>query len=931
MKAKRWFTNRVVWGLLVFLVGVGIWEFRYKPQYRPFYEEGVKRYQAGEYMESLDQFQRAYAIAPNSTDVLLMMGWSNMKLHHFEEARFYFERALRIDPRITEARLGLSFVVLETGRGTIDINAMSTVLKERPKDANFQIVAAGALVEQGQNLQAAEMYQGLLGNSSYHRAADSALRVLYGVDEGEALPGGLTPVNKPAQVQMPYRAAENALWQQTNSGWQKFYLAGVNLVPATPGLTPGMAPTEPIFYTRWLQQASELGANTVHIYSLLPPGFYRAYARMPGAPKLLQQISFDLPPDGDLFDTPYQAAKAEIRYAIDAIHGHGNVPHRGKRGSGLYVADISARVVGILIGGDLEPAAAVTTNLRNPQKTGYSGRYISVNGVTATEAWVAEMLDYAAQYENDTYGWQHPVGFANSPALDPLAHPSESTATQNDVVSVDEAKFKVNPNFAAGVFASYSVRPYYPDFLLRESRYQTATDGQGINPVAGYVRDLRSRIPFPLVISDFGIPAAIGLSHVQRGGWNEGGISEAEQAGFVARMTRAIHDAGCAGASIFELTDEWYRATSLVADFESPRDRSALWLNEMSSDSRFGLIGFHTSKWRLFGGDPSAWKSERTLYENKEAAGPEPGRNLRTVQAAADEGFLYLRFNLSCVECRGKAGAKGKPAATEPIALAVALNTFPGRAGVQKLPFGNLRLIPGANFLLFVDPETAQLLIAGNYNPFEVVNAPGAPNNNEFRRKKPFISSVETDGNFEEMLMQVAEAIYGRDGIRYPAQRYSPGSLRRGSASLKPDADSNAEWYVDPAHNAIVVRLSWGKLFVSDPSSMRVFAGLGKGREVRSDTTSGVQIAVFSLQGGKASDPRTWTVAGSMPAASGGAIGNPERVTWTPWNTVNPEPYRKAAFSAVQKEFSDELRAPTAPTRRAGKAKVAFEAGSGQP
>ncbi len=923
---RRWFTNRVIWGLLIFLVGIGVWEFHFKPQYRPFYEEGVKRYQAGEYLDALQQFQRASDIAPNSTDVLLMLGWSNLKLHRFEVARYYFERTLQIDPRVTEARIGYSFVVLETGRGSLDVSALSRILAERPKDANVQIVAAGALVEQGQNLQAVQMYRSLLDSAAYHRAADAALRALYGLGENEGIPSGLAPVTKPPQLQVRYRAGENAIWRKTNTAWEKFYVAGVNLVPATPGFTPGLPPNDPGYYTTWLEQVKELGANTVHVYSLLPPAFYRAYERAPAGIALLQQIFFDLPPEGDLFDKPYEAAKSEIRYAIDAIHGHGDVPHRGRAGSGLYVADISAKVAGLVLGGDLNPKAAITTNLRNPEKTSFAGKFVSISGATPTEVWIAQMLDYAAQYETDTYGWQHPLAFANSPEFDPLSHPSESPATRNDVVSVDESKFRISPNLAAGLFASYSVRPYYPDFLLREARYQAAKDRQGVNPVAGYVRDLRSRVSLPLVIGEFGIPSAIGLAHVQQGNWNEGGISESQQAGFLVRMAEAIRDAGCAGGSLFELADEWYRAHGLAADFELPRDRAALWLNEMSPDSRFGLVGFHTSRWQLFAGDGSAWKNERTLYENSSPAESEPGSNLRSVQMAADEGFLYLRLNLACVECRGKPAGKAQPVSDFPR-FAVAINTLPARAGVQKLPFGGIRLLPGANFLLYLGPDGGALLIASSYNPLQIVTAPGAPNNNEFRRKKPFAVTLQQEGNFEPMVLQIAEPIYGRDGIFYPAQRYSPSTLRRTQENVgKADIDSIAEWYVDTAHNAIVVRVPWGKLLVTDPSSMEVFVGLGASQEVRADVTQGVQITVFSLKGGSVSDPHTWDVAGALPAASAGVIANPQTFGWRIWNTVNPEPYRKAAFAAMQKEFSEETRTGAAPVKRASAREIGPQA-----
>src|SRR6185312_13980886 len=209
-------------------------------------------------------------------------------------------------------------------------------------------------------------------------------------------------------------------------------------------LTPGMVPNDPTFYAKWLPQVSELGVNTLHVYSLLPPAFYRAYQRSGSGIGLLQQVAFDLPADGDLFDKPYEAAKAEVRYAIDALHGEGNVPHRGRRGSGLYAADVSANVVGNLLGGEFEPAAIQTTNVRNPEKRSYTGKYVSISGATATEVWVAQMLDYAAQYETETYGWQHPLAFANQPAFDTLSHPTESTATGNDAVSIDESKFRAS-------------------------------------------------------------------------------------------------------------------------------------------------------------------------------------------------------------------------------------------------------------------------------------------------------------------------------------------------------------------------------------------------------------------------------------------------------------------------------------------------------
>ena len=38
MKYRNWFATRVMWGLVAFLVLVWLWEFNWKPQYRPVYD-----------------------------------------------------------------------------------------------------------------------------------------------------------------------------------------------------------------------------------------------------------------------------------------------------------------------------------------------------------------------------------------------------------------------------------------------------------------------------------------------------------------------------------------------------------------------------------------------------------------------------------------------------------------------------------------------------------------------------------------------------------------------------------------------------------------------------------------------------------------------------------------------------------------------------
>jgi len=111
----KWAKNRVVIGLAVFFAVMVTWEFGFKPQFRPMYEQGTALYQKGRYEEALREFSRAYDIAPNELEVVVMMGWANLKLGRGEEAWFYFQRARRLDPRSDEAQIGAMFVAVRRG------------------------------------------------------------------------------------------------------------------------------------------------------------------------------------------------------------------------------------------------------------------------------------------------------------------------------------------------------------------------------------------------------------------------------------------------------------------------------------------------------------------------------------------------------------------------------------------------------------------------------------------------------------------------------------------------------------------------------------------------------------------------------------------------------------------------------------------------
>ena len=929
MKLKYWLTNRVMLGMLAFFVLVGLWEFHWKPQYRPLYLQGVNYYQNGRYGQALAEFQRAYHISPNSLDVILMMGWANMKLKHYEESRFYFTRALRIDPRTWEARLGLNFIALETGRGHVNRGEVEAILRRNPEDPGARILVAAALVHEGKNEDAANIYRSLISDPGYGHAARIALEELTGVATPVGVSFALGPAVRPPEVSVPFRAAEGGFWQKQGSNWQQFYVNGIDLGPGAPGFFPGAPPAENSVYATWIADTVKANANVIRAYTLLPPAFYAAFDKAVGSGgklSLFQQIWIGDPPQGNLYNRAFvEQSQAEIRYVVDAIHGRGDIPPKYARGSGLYMNDISGQVAALLLGRELEPSVVQTTNQLNPGENTYNGKYVSIAGASATETWLAQMLDYLVGYETETYNCQHPVAIVNWPPLDPLHHPTESSLAEevrwrnqrsekvatpttpvddNDAVSIDEAKFRQQPAFQAGLFASYHVYPYYPDFLLLDPKYLSARDSQGPNPMAGYLRDLHAHIPYPLVITEFGIPSSIGISHFHPYGWHHGGQTEAQQAADLVRMARSIREAGCAGGIAFELMDEWYKQNWLTTPFEVPADRAPLWLNEMDPEKRYGLIGYRTRKWSLFAGDEGAWAKEQTLYQAKEAS-PAPGA-LLSLQAATDEAFLYLRLRLACANCA--AGSTGH--IFDQNAYAVAINTLPSATGIRQLPFANLQLVPGANFLLYLAaPNYGRLLVADDYNPYQLFRQPGAPDKSDLALRTEFRAELHDSGQFVDMVVETNRGRYGRDGTYYPGQRYSRSILRYGSGnSSDSNYDSLAEWYFDPAKSDVLVRIPWGKLLVTDPSNRQVWVGFDQGQP-QTARTLGIQLSAFVLRRtGPPAELAATSVVSSFPSVVGGAIRSPKQITWTAWNTVKAEPYFKKAYYAIQKEFQPSGR-----------------------
>src|SRR5205085_1606762 len=193
-----------------------------------------------------------------------------------------------------------------------------------------------------------------------------------------------------------------------------------------------------------------------------------------------------------------ERTKKEIRAVVDAMHGRGDVAPSPGRGGGIYADNVAENVAALLLGGDFDVTVKSRTDLSNIGKVSFNGQYLSIQDATASEVWYVQMLDYMVSYETSTYNWQHPVAMVNVFSDDPVRNPTE-------------ARVQVKPLFQAGLFAAFNSYPYFPEFVYKDPLLLRAADSEGLNPTFGYLQQLRSRIRYPLVVTEFGIPASHGV------------------------------------------------------------------------------------------------------------------------------------------------------------------------------------------------------------------------------------------------------------------------------------------------------------------------------------------------------------------------------------------------------------------------------------
>lgn len=594
--------------------------------------------------------------------------------------------------------------------------------------------------------------------------------------------------------------------------WNDIFIKGVNMGTALPGKWFTEFPKEEGIYYRWFEMIGEMNSNTIRVYTLMDPSFYRALLRYNLQNKdnplwLLQEIWPEENPDENnyLKEEYVNEYYVEIERVVDAIHGNASIPERKGRAYGDYYADISPYILGFLVGRELESEEVIETNSKNNANK-YDGEYILIDSGSPTEVWLAMSLDHLMNYQEKKYGWQHPVAIVSWPTLDVMEHDSEwnlsgdKSLEFNDRISIDIRNLLLGEKMKAGLFGAYHIYPNYPDFMNNTSSYGDYKDEEGSLRYGGYLQHfIKNHESYPALVAEFGLANGMGNAHTNPDGYHHGSMTEEEQGKGIIRMMKAIQKEGYAGGVIFEWIDEWAKKTWTTESLMIPYEHKVFWHNAIDPEQNYGILAMESIK------------PEETQFTIK-------GSNIiRKIEMSGDETYLYLDiFTDGVVDLSNSK-------------LLIGLDTYDPLKGSfvfnESIP---IKSQTGMEFLVELKEKSGKLLVIPEYNIASYNFASVENSQGVFETINPIIN--------KERIIKSGEII---EEIREDGSRLNYGEF----------AGSFNNWY--QRESTIHLRLPWGRLNITDPTTYQVLDDNGKyndypGRDIlKTATTDGIRITIL--------------------------------------------------------------------------------------
>ena len=478
--------------------------------------------------------------------------------------------------------------------------------------------------------------------------------------------------------------------------------------------------------------------------------------------------------------------KKDLRDLVNIIHGNAKVEKRVGHAYGTYTRDISKYVIGWILGIESDQSLVEGTRDANKHVTSYSGDYLSCEKVEPYEVFWCEIGDYALKYEDEKYHMQRPVSYSNWPTADVMKHPNEPLSKE-DAISLTVDDLNAQNKFKTGIFASYHVYSYYPNFMFSEESYCSYKDESGkINTYLGYLKDLIAHNKCPVLIAEFGIPASRGVTHVNPiTGFNQGGVSARQHGEMLVSMFKDIKKSKCAGGLVFVWEDEWFKRTWNTMDYTNS-DYRAYWNDVQTSEQHFGLAEYISTECDLIpvlDGELDEWSKKDIIFE----------KNDTKIYVKCDSTYVYIAIQ----DKKADFDKKGNN-----LYFDINPNTGCGN-------YGDIKLSSDADFILHIEEKNKTRLLVDPDSDSYVRAEPDWEKLNLVKDKK--------DSFHQIYLITDKSLLYPQIKKRLPVQKSETGLLHFGKVDVDDDiGDVLTDFYYKK--HVFEVRIPWGLLGFSAPS-----------------------------------------------------------------------------------------------------------------
>lgn len=603
-----------------------------------------------------------------------------------------------------------------------------------------------------------------------------------------------------------FKAGSNYLEVFDGKDFQPIYIKGVNLGLGKPARYPGEVAITKAEYKKWIENIADMNANTIRVYTIQSPAFYEAlyeYNTTHDTPVyLMQGIWYDeeiIQKEQNVFNEQFmKVLKSDTEDIVDVLHGNCTIEKKPGHAGGEYGYDVSPYTIGWILGIESDAELVSNSNTVNDDKTTYNGTYLGAEDVSPFEVFWAEIGDFTLSYEMQKYQMQRPLSFANWPTADVLHHPSENMEKE-DAVELTMEALKPTSKLKTGLFASYHIYPYYPNFMYTQENYRTYSDDTGkINTYKAYLEDIKAQHTMPVLVAEFGVPESKGNTHANPlTGFDQGNHDEVEQGKMDASMMQDIYDTGCAGGLVFTWQDEWFKRTWNTMDY-TDSDRRAYWCDELTNEQHFGLLDFVPGVYQetaVLDGKSTEWNQENLLMEN----------NQMKLYVKHDAAYLYFMLE-------GNENIQNKK-------IILPIDSTP-KSGSKKFDSCSFKL--PADFLVVLDgKEDSTVLVQDRYNRYKYeysyLEKNIAKNDVSLEEiPEPDIDSFSPIYLLLEKQLQLPDS-----GEVIPLEKYDVGHMKYGTT------DYNSEEYCSIADfygkdNIIELRIPWLLLNFRDPSSKEI-------------------------------------------------------------------------------------------------------------